>query len=839
MTKEFLTEWLREQSAILDGIIAASARDFYADTLRTRTPEEFGFDLAECQQESWNLTKNQDLCYDRPNTPLVYSLWYHGRRVNTFLSHFTDALWEAQQVPYIELFDLGAGTGAVQWAVGMAYHKMREWGISLPRIKIINVDTSPFMLHFSRNYLWKHFTLAYPYTQEFSPEIEYAVNSWNNERRADVSNPWITASYLFDISDVSNEGEYKKAIRDNFQKIVETFQPSKILLITAKEKEGLLDEAIKEFSEAKYVINKIKAQALLLKGFLISTNRFRNELYQSYQAYLSETRETRSLNNKAYWEDPSFIGCAIDIRQQQIFGKEPLKEGIKLHAAAISVRHEVELNDEQKDAARNTNHSTVIMGPAGCGKSIVITERIRNIVKEFDYAPDLRILLTTFNKELLVQLHYWLLDVLHQPSISKIVQDAGGFKIFFKGNASRIENIRILHFDMLPSRLGDVWDRGSVNLDVHKKLMEEICQRVKKKNHITDDQYDSILNPDFLLEEYIRVIFGLQIPIQASSEEYLNCIRRGRGIALNKERRQLVWQCLAPYEQEVESKSIASFTNRRQRFLNKLKTSEHHNKYDFILVDEFQDCTKADFEIFFSLLRSPNSLIISGDLSQSIQLGKSANVRILRDAIRADREMNDISWYHLKGSYRLPFRICEAIRKISEHIHQSFGKDPAAEVLTPYKGAPPGARPIVVYAENEAEMANKIHSILQHYSIYELQTKCILETDEALMQLLKIETSSVLKKKGMEKHCIIWSTRSGIIAQKERFEFVHTILSRTSSILIIALFDGADPSYQTQDIFKDAIGLLHPERLIFWDKETKRRFALLCHQPDVEELFED
>src|SRR5437016_5272219 len=138
MTKELLTELLREQSATLDGIIAAAAKDFYAEALRSRTPEEFGFDLAECQQESWNLTNNQDLCYDRPNTPLVYSLWYHGRRVNTFLSHFTDSLWEAQRAPNIELFDLGAGTGAVQWAVGMAYHRMREWGISLPKFKIVN-----------------------------------------------------------------------------------------------------------------------------------------------------------------------------------------------------------------------------------------------------------------------------------------------------------------------------------------------------------------------------------------------------------------------------------------------------------------------------------------------------------------------------------------------------------------------------------------------------------------------------------------------------------------------------------------------------------------------------
>jgi DNA helicase II / ATP-dependent DNA helicase PcrA len=78
-------------------------------------------------------------------------------------------------------------------------------------------------------------------------------------------------------------------------------------------------------------------------------------------------------------------------------------------------------------------------------------------------------------------------------------------------------------------------------------------------------------------------------------------------------------------------------------------------------VDEFQDCTRADFEIFFNLLNNPNHLIISGDLAQAVHLGKSANIESLREAIRSERTMNDISWNYLDGSYRLPFRVCEAV----------------------------------------------------------------------------------------------------------------------------------------------------------------------------------
>jgi hypothetical protein len=65
--------------------------------------------------------------------------------------------------------------------------------------------------------------------------------------------------------------------------------------------------------------------------------------------------------------------------------------------------------------------------------------------------------------------------------------------------------------------------------------------------------------------------------------------------------------------------------------------------------------------------------------------------------------------------------------------------------------------------------------------------------------------------------------------KKEKFEFVYTILSRTTCILIIALFQNPDVTdYNTQDIFKEAIGLLRRDRIIFWDKETKDAFDLFC-----------
>jgi DNA helicase-2/ATP-dependent DNA helicase PcrA len=76
--------------------------------------------------------------------------------------------------------------------------------------------------------------------------------------------------------------------------------------------------------------------------------------------------------------------------------------------------------------------------------------------------------------------------------------------------------------------------------------------------------------------------------------------------------------------------------------------------------------------------------------------------------------------------------------------------------------------------------------------------------------------------------------------KKEKFEFVYTILSRTSCILIITLFQNPDVTdWNTQYIFKEAIGLLRRDRIIFWDKETKDAFDLFCQDVQNGDLDQD
>ena len=114
--KRQLTEWIKAEQRNVDEAIANAALKYYQEH---KSEPNFQYDLKQCHIESYNLIRGKDLCYDRPNTAFAYSLWYHPRRINTFLSFFLDQILEQKQ--NIEIFDLGAGAGAIQWGIGLIY----------------------------------------------------------------------------------------------------------------------------------------------------------------------------------------------------------------------------------------------------------------------------------------------------------------------------------------------------------------------------------------------------------------------------------------------------------------------------------------------------------------------------------------------------------------------------------------------------------------------------------------------------------------------------------------------------------------------------------------------
>jgi DNA helicase-2/ATP-dependent DNA helicase PcrA len=816
MREQQLLSWIENQKSILDQIIFEAGYNFYQ---KNKTKPNFQFDLSECQSESFNLIGNKDLCYDRYCTPFVYSLWYHARRLNTFLRFFSRAILSSND-NLIEIFDLGAGTGAVQFAAGLVYLGMKEVGLNPPKIRIINIDTSPFMLSYNNEFLWQAFLNKYQELKN-NPNftVEYNVNSWNVKTEQQAINPWITASYLFDISD------NKKTVTHDFFEIIKHYNPATILLLTSNQeaKVNLLNGVLSKIILHNYNVEEVNETSLLFRGSLDKVNSFRKNLSEIYQG--------KGLGNSSNWNDNSFLGTILKRNNQSLnLVTESTVSNIDLFNPKIKVRKDIKLSEQQKKASQFIGRPSIIVGPAGSGKSVVISEKIKYIVENQSYNPNLKILVTSFNKSLIKKLGEWIGQLLNQNYFEKAMISDEASTFTFTNSVS--PNITLMHFDLLPTRLGDI--KGTCYDDEqHIRIMQSCIEQVKKNKNIDHNRFDNILDPEFVYEEYHRIFYGMHIK---SRDEYLSVVRKGMWQPLNKERREIVFDCISLYMNQIFDKNKKtfnphSFLTRRRTLLNNLKSNQLKIKFDYVFVDEFQDCTQADFEIFFNLIKDVNNLTFAGDLAQAIHIGKSAD-------IPRDENMRRRERFLLEGSYRLPQRISESIKKLSETIVLRWKSNEGAKEIAPVKNSPPGARPIVVYANDLNSILRKIESIFETYKVYDVNKITILEKDKELYKSLSdikvlCETDTILRLKGLEKDCILWSTRISINDDKEVYEFVYTILTRTSSILIIALSDS------TQNNFKKVINLLDRDKLILWDLETKLKYSSFCHQLEIETIKEE
>lgn len=808
MLENNIKQWLKSQQGTIEKIILDAAVRYYENH---KALPNFRFDLATSQEESYNLVNGEDLCYDRFTLPLSYSLWYQARRINLFISNFYTKIVEATNSTFpVHIFDLGAGTGAVQISLGLVYVCLARMGKRPTLFRISNVDTSPFMLNYLRSYLWPLFVKNFPELKEIA--IDYNVYSWSNNADLDIHNPWICASYLFDSSDNSDY------LRTNFEQIVSAFNPEKILLLSSAQAQKVLmmNSILSELRQSGYTSISTNSNEEIYSGSLNTVNSFRLDLIQKYNLKAAKIPVT--------WSDKKFTIIGVEKKQSGVsFSGKSGQSSMGLFNPPLRIRRDVVLSEDQKKASLFDNRPSIIIGPAGCGKSVVLTQKVIEIFEYYKWSKSITILITTFNKGLLSQLRNWMTDLLTQKKKSLIQKYYSGSTYDYDSTGEIViqgqyeSKIKFIHFEMLPKFVGAI-SYSFYNEQLHRTAIKQIIDETKRENSISTGEYDVVLNVDFILEEYHRVIYGLNCRISFGEAYYQSIERTGRGTKIqlqkNSNRRKLVWIVLKKYALWMHNNPSSgySFIARRQLLLNKISDNSIKEKYDYVIVDEFQDCTLADYKIMTGLLKDVNNLIIAGDLAQAVHVGKSGT-------IPRDGDMSRRIFHRLNGSYRLPYRISEAIQPLSKLIKRTSSDIDSTIEMSPYKGSPPGARPIVVYAKNSKEAADKIISIKNQYGLFDLKNITILEKDPDLYNAIRavdnsVETTTILRLKGLEKEFIVWSTQVDFLYESEYLEFAYTIMTRTNCILVILLTEN------TKQYLFPVLQYLNHKRLIFWDEES-------------------
>ena len=317
------------------------------------------------------------------------------------------------------------------------------------------------------------------------------------------------------------------------------------------------------------------------------------------------------------------------------------------------------LNHAQTEAvAHNKGPCMVLAGP-GSGKTLTIAKRIEYLIMKHKVRPE-EILVITFTKYAAWEMKNRTRSICGPSSYAVTFGTFHGIyygilKWAYRLNQSNLlsdeEKYRILR-EILP---GIDWDQEP-EADEEKDYLQELAIEIGNvKNNCMD------------IEEYE--------PVKYTTEKFRKLYRTYE--ETKKKYRKIDFEDMLIQCRDLFMK--------RPDILKKWQ-----EKFQYILVDEFQDVNQAQYDVVRMLAAPQDNLFVVGDDDQSVYGFRGAKPGIMKDYPKARQILLDVNYrssgYIVKGALRVignnKIRFekkIEAFRKPDETVHVQEVKDPVQE----------------------------------------------------------------------------------------------------------------------------------------------------------------
>lgn len=245
-----------------------------------------------------------------------------------------------------------------------------------------------------------------------------------------------------------------------------------------------------------------------------------------------------------------------------------------------------------------------LTGGAGTGKTVVLLHRARHLAQE---NPDARIILTTFTRALADNLRR---DLERLDSKLTFAEKLGESGILVRGVDQIAAEVRLRAGDDFAARALEVL--GSTRETTATPAEPDWAAAIQQAGGALPV---SLRSEAFFAGEYAQVILPAGI---TAEEQYFGVRRPGRGVALDRGRRKLVW---AVIEQMRKDHRIAGSIGYGEIAAVSAAWLRSSNKTfaDHVLIDEAQDLEPAKWLLLRALVaEGPNDLFIADDTHQRI-----------------------------------------------------------------------------------------------------------------------------------------------------------------------------------------------------------------------------
>ena len=313
-----------------------------------------------------------------------------------------------------------------------------------------------------------------------------------------------------------------------------------------------------------------------------------------------------------------------------------------------------QLNPQQREAVETTEGPVLILAGAGSGKTRVITYRIAYLIENLGVMPE-SILAVTFTNKAAAEMVARVEKIVGSLSVAKPVIST--FHSFCVRVLRRdIEALRIPSSVPGQPPIGhtknfviyDEADQQSIVKSVMKRMGvddKEITPRIAlgriswAKNHMLDPQ-----------ELYLQSADPKNEKISHIFEEYRKELRKANALDFD----DLLLEALRLL------KSVAAVRD------------YYNRKFQYILVDEYQDTNRPQYELMRMLAGSRHNLCAVGDEDQSIYSWRGADIR---NILEFEKDFPEAKIIRLEENYRSTQNILEAASAVVANNVKRKGKN--------------------------------------------------------------------------------------------------------------------------------------------------------------------
>jgi DNA helicase-2/ATP-dependent DNA helicase PcrA len=290
------------------------------------------------------------------------------------------------------------------------------------------------------------------------------------------------------------------------------------------------------------------------------------------------------------------------------------------------------LNESQRQAVLLTDGPVMILAGAGSGKTRTLVARIQYLLEEKHVSP-FQILAVTFSNKASREMR--------ERLAANMQINVGALQVTtFHAFCSRVLRMEATYLGL--SKNFTIYDDGE---------SQSIIKAILAKRGINTKE----LSP-YTVAAYID---GLK------NRAYYIGLARNEEIEKYAEDRRL-WDIFLDYEAELHRSNAVDFGGLITGVLNLFRNFpevllKYQQKYKYVLVDEYQDTNRAQFELILLLGQHHRNICVVGDEDQSIYSWRGADIRNILDYESIFPEAKIIK---LEQNYRSSKKIIEAATEV-------------------------------------------------------------------------------------------------------------------------------------------------------------------------------